>query len=256
MVVENIPMELIDRPQIPDRVDIDMDSVQELADSIAEVGLQNPVQLQRRDARYEIIAGDRRFQAYQLLGRHEIPAFVQVYDEATISIMRATENLQRLDLSVIEEARIYKRLHDDHEMTWEQIARKTGKSPGAVKRRYDLLRLPEILIKAMHSNRLPYATAEVLATLPNIGQIEYYLGFCLDQGASKDIVKGWVKEELSRQRQADNASVEGEWVSPIATLKPVYVACDLCGGPMDLNQVVTLRVCPDCAKVINQNMKG
>lgn len=256
MKVQDILLSLIDRPAAPDRLSIDPDYIKELAASIAELGLMNPILLCPRAGRFEIVAGDCRYQAFLSLGRVYIPAIVQVLDAESVSVSRATENLQRKDLTIIEEARIYRHLHNDLNLTWDAIAKRTGKPAAQVKRRYDLLRLPEILIKALHEKKIGYTVAEELSRLKDAARIEYYLNFCVDHGATKEVVAGWVKEELSLIRQKDSPGEGGSWGSPQIELKPVYVSCDLCTGPMEISKVVSLRICGDCNKVIQTNMKG
>lgn len=254
MKVQNIPLSAIDRPAEPDRLSIDPDHIRDLAASIAEVGLLSPIDLCPRGDRYEIISGDCRYQAFLSLGRTEIPAFVKEIDANTLSVVRATENLQRRDLTAIEEARIYKNLHNNHGMSWDDIAKRTGKSVSLVKRRYDLLKMPEILITAIHERKIGYAVAEELMDLRDLGKIEYYLGFCIDHGATKEIVRNWVKEEKAEQRQKDGAGAGGGWGSALPEIKPVYVPCDLCAGPMLISEAISLRICPGCHTTIKQNM--
>ena len=254
MKVQNIRLDLIDRPAEPDRLSIDPEHIRDLAASISEVGLLSPIDLCPRDDRYEIISGDCRFQAFLSLGRTEIPAFIKGIDANTLSVVRATENLQRRDLTAIEEARIYKNLHENHNMSWDDISRRTGKSVSLVKRRCDLLKMPEILQKAIHERKIGYAVAEELMGLNDLGKIEYYLGFCVDHGATKEVVRDWVKEEKSAQRQKDAASAGGAWGSALPEIKPTYISCDLCIGPMLISEAVALRICPGCYATIKQNM--
>jgi ParB family chromosome partitioning protein len=252
--VQNILLSLIDRPATPDRLSIDPEYIKELAASIAEIGLMSPVVLCPRGGRFEIVAGDCRYQAFLSLGKTKIPAFVQELDPENVSISRATENLQRKDLTIIEEARIYQTLHNIHKMSWDAIAKRTGKTPGNVKRRYDLLKLPEMLIKALHEKKIGYAVAEELNRLKDLGRVEYYLGYCIDHGASRDVVAAWVKEELALIRQKGSTGGGGDWGSAVPETAPVYVACDLCKGAMELKTVVYMRICPGCREVIKQNM--
>jgi len=254
MKVQNVLITLIDRPAAPDRLSIDPEYIKELASSIAEIGLINPILLCPRGARFEIIAGDCRYQAFLSLGKSEIPAIVQDLDAQNVSVARATENLQRKDLTVIEEARIYKTLHDDHGMGWEKIAKRTGKTISLVKRRYDLLKMPEMLINALHEKKITYTVAEVLLGLPDLGRIEYYLGYCIDHGATIAVVRDWVKEEQSRERQKKVDVVGGDWGSALPEQLPLYVPCELCKGPMELKTVVTMRICQECHGTIKQNM--
>ena len=254
MKVQNILLSAIDRPAVSDRLSIDLEYIKELASSIAEIGLISPIILCPRAGRYEIVSGDCRYQAFLSLGRDVIPAFVQELDAESVSISRATENLQRKDLTVIEEARIYKVLHYDHGMSWDQIAKRTGKTPGLVKRRYDLLKMPEMLINAVHEKKIGYAVAEELFSLKDLGKIEYYLGFCVDHGATVKVVNEWVKDEHSRERQKKCNVGGGDWGSALPEQLPLYVPCEVCKGPMELSQVISLRICHDCHGTIKQNM--
>lgn len=252
--VRDILIGLIDRPEDPDRLSCDHEYIRELAASIAEVGLLSPILLSPRDGRFELVAGDCRYQAFLSLGRLTIPAVVQDLEAENISIMRATENLQRKDLTVIEEARIYKKLHDNHGMSWDTIGKRVGKSPALVRRRYELLKMPEMLIKAMHEKSIGYAVAEELCRLTDLGRTEYLLYHCIQSGATKDLVRDWVKEENSKERQKLSAGVEGGDESPIWETKPVYASCDLCKGPAEVTKVVSVRMCPECWALIKQNI--
>lgn len=251
--LQQIVLSKIDRPSDPDRMEIDPVGIRELADSIREEGLHQPIVLRVVGDRYEIIAGDRRFQAHVLLGVPTIAAIVRDVDSTTCSIIRATENLQRTDLTVIEEARIYQRLHDGVGMSWEDIGRRTGKSPGNVKRRYDLLRLPVILIDALHKGLIGYAIAEELRRLGDVNRIEYFLKYAIDHGATRVVVAEWVREELATIRRGVDAGEGGGegYVAP--ETRPVYVSCDICHGPLDVMKMVNMRLCPDCVKMIKDN---
>lgn len=252
--IKSVLMSLIDRPVLPDRITIDAEHIKDLAASIAEVGLITPILLNPVGGRYEIVAGDCRYQAFLSLGRQEIPAIIQELNSEAVSILRATENLQRKNLTVIEEANIYKTLHNVHNLDWDQIGKRCGKSPALVKRRYDLLKMPQILIDALHEKKITYSVAEELFALSSVSKIEYYLGYCVDHGATKEVVRGWVKEEKSIERQNESAGVGGGWGSALPEQKPVYVSCDVCKGPSELTKIIGLRICPDCHSTIKNNM--
>jgi ParB family chromosome partitioning protein len=253
--VQSIALSLIDRPDVPDRMSISPEYIKELADSIGQVGLMQPIILSPRNGRFEIVAGDCRYQAFLSLGRTEIPAIIKELDAESVSISRATENLQRADLTVIEEARIYQRLHIDHKMTWDMIAKRTGKSASIIKRRYDLLKMPEILIKALHDKKIGYAVAEELDRLKDLAKVEYYMSFCIDHGATLTVVRGWVDEAQAQTRQKSAVDGGGDWVEGTPEARVVYTSCDCCHGPVDVMRVQGMRVCPECKKTILQNMQ-
>jgi len=249
-----VPIGLIDRPVDPDRISIDPESLQELRESISVSGLKQPILLNVTGERFEIVAGERRFLSCQGLGWSEIPAFIDEMTADEVSILRAVENLQREGLTVIEEAKVYQRLHEKHAMSWDVIGKRVSKSPGLVKRRCDLLKMPEMLINALHKGQIGYAVAEELRRLQDVGKISYLLGFAIDHGATKEVVRKWVDEEQAQARQALHAGDGGGGGYIIPESRPTYISCDICNGPCDVMKIISLRVCPDCGKTIRENM--
>lgn len=124
------------------RRDFDAQEIEELAASIAEKGLLQPVLLRRHQGAFQIIAGERRFRAFKHLGRTRIPALVrdQVSDR-DMAELAIIENVQRVQLGPIEEALAYERLNNELGLTHEEIARKVGKSRTAISNTTRLLKL-------------------------------------------------------------------------------------------------------------------
>ncbi len=122
------------------------DKLQELADSIQEHGIIEPIIVQDRDTYYQIIAGERRWRAAKLAGLKEIPVIIKHYtDEQEILEVSLIENIQREDLNPIEEAQAYKKLFDDFNMTQDRLADKLGKSRSEIANSMRLLKLcPEV----------------------------------------------------------------------------------------------------------------
>src|ERR1044071_5412835 len=143
-----VPVDLLQRGKYQPRLDMRPETLQELADSIKAQGVVQPIVVRPIDtpegaghARYEIIAGERRWRAAQLAGLHEIPAVVRrVPDEAAIA-MALIENIQRENLNPLEEARALERLISEFGITHQQAADAVGRSRAAVS---NLLRLLEL----------------------------------------------------------------------------------------------------------------
>ncbi len=247
-VVKNIDIILIDGPNIDQRLTIDMELVKELAESIDEVGLMQPILLAKKGKRFEVVWGHRRFLAHKHLGKTTILAKVQDLDQSQITIMRATENIFREGITPIEEALIYKTLTDNDGMTIDQIAKRMRKSAGIVRRRLDLLRMPECLQTAIHKKDISYGVAESLWSLGDVSQIEYYLQFAIENGASVAVVRAWVKDEIDKQRRERSDVGGGGETIAINENIPIFFACMLCKGPTELGKETTFRACPDCAK--------
>ena len=129
------------------------ESLSELADSIRIHGILQPLSVRRVDAHYELIAGERRYRAAQLAGLREIPCIVMRMDDRESGLTALLENLQRQDLSFIEEARAYSRLMSDFSLSQEQVAKAVGKSQSAVANKLRLLRHSEpVLLKLLEGN--------------------------------------------------------------------------------------------------------
>ena len=249
-VLTVVPLDKIIRPKVIDRIDIEPKEITELAENIDKQGLlQEPV-LRASGNNYEIIMGDRRILAIRELGWKEVQCFVCQLTDAEATEARASENLQRVDLSVIEEARIYKNLHTRYDMTVDQIARKMGKSPGIVKRRMDLLKMPQDLQTAMHKKQISYGVAEALWPISDATALDYYLGFAIEHGVTVPIARQWAHDWKSSQRrvEAENMDPADALTSPM--MRPTYIACDLCDQPELVESLSILRICRNCLKDI------
>lgn len=123
------------------RKKFDEDSLQELADSIKQFGIIQPLVLQKRDKYYEIIAGERRWRAARIAGVKKIPAIIKEYSDQEIIEIALIENIQREDLNPIEEAQAYKRLIKDFNMKQDEVAERVCKSRTAVTNSMRLLKL-------------------------------------------------------------------------------------------------------------------
>ena len=123
------------------RKNFDEDALQELADSIKQFGLLQPIMVQDRKDHYEIIAGERRWRAAKLAGLKEVPVIIRNYTEQEIVEISLIENIQREDLNPIEEAQAYKRLLTEFNLKQDEVAERVSKSRAAVTNSIRLLKL-------------------------------------------------------------------------------------------------------------------
>ncbi|MFH1575499.1 MAG: ParB/RepB/Spo0J family partition protein [Candidatus Nealsonbacteria bacterium] len=254
--IADIDLLLIDEPKVVDRMEISIEAIAELAASISEIGLLQPIILRTNGERCEIVAGHRRFLAHKLLGRRYIKSIVRAMTDEEAALARATENLSRVDLTPIEEATVYFNLINAHGMTADQVGKKFGKSPGLIKRRMDLLKMPPQLQKAVHEKKIAISVAEELWPITDVSVLDYYLSFALDGGCTKDVARQWCKDWRDTVRRQGTAGVEGgEVVGPFEP-RPCYLPCDLCHGPVELGTDKMLRICPECHNNMINAMKG
>jgi ParB family chromosome partitioning protein len=168
-----LPVDVIQRGRYQPRVDMHPESLQDLADSISEQGVVQPIVVRGiGNGRYEIIAGERRWRAAQQAGLHEIPAVIRdVEDRAAIAIA-LIENIQRENLNPLEEARALKRLIEEFEMTHEQAAHAVGRSRVTVSNLLRLLDLEEAVKGMVERRELEMGHARALLALSGARQTE------------------------------------------------------------------------------------
>lgn len=252
--IKDLSLDLIDEPKGILRMEINVDDLDVLAQSISEIGLLQPILVAIDGDRYEIVFGHRRYLASRRLGLATIKSIVRKMTQEEVGIARATENIARADLTPLEEALTYKNLIEQYNLSIEQVARKMGKSPGTIKRRMDILKMPPQLQKAVHSKSISMSVAEQLWAIADLTDLDYYLTFALEGGCTKEVARSWAQDWQKKKRQEANPGLEGVRDLSPSEPRPVYVSCDVCAGPMEIGQETVLRLCPDCFRTIKQNM--
>ena len=149
------------------RIAFDEKALNELASSIKEHGIIQPLVLRKLGKKYEIIAGERRYKASQLAGLTTVPAVISNIDDNSSAEVALVENIQRRDLTPIEEARSYKNLLDKGYLTQEQLAKKMGLSQSAISNKLRLLNLDNQVQQALLDGKISERHARALLTLPN-----------------------------------------------------------------------------------------
>ena len=176
------------------RREFDSDALQELADSIAEIGIIQPVTLRKiNDDEYQIIAGERRFRASQLAGLTTIPAYIRTADDENVMEMALIENIQREDLNSMEIALAYQHLLDQYGLTQERLSERVGKKRTTVANYLRLLKLPAPIQLALKNKQIDMGHARALITLGNPKQQVKILEEILEYGYSVRKVEEMVK---------------------------------------------------------------
>jgi ParB family chromosome partitioning protein len=161
--VTAIKLSMIDPKSDQPRKYFDKAALEELAASIAENGLLQPILVREYgDSRYQIIAGERRFRASKLAGLSEIPAIILEKDDRKVAEIALIENIQREDLNPVEEAMAFRALIRDYDLTQEELSEKVGKSRSAIANTMRLLDLPEEILTMVASGELSAGHARTL----------------------------------------------------------------------------------------------
>ena len=161
--VNSLRLSLVDPKTDQPRKYFDKDSLEELAASIKENGLLQPILVREYgEGRYQIIAGERRFRACKIAGLIEIPAIILDKSDKAVAEIALIENIQREDLNPIEEAMAYKSLRDEYDMTQEELSERIGKSRSAIANTLRLLDLPEEILTMVACRDLSAGHARTL----------------------------------------------------------------------------------------------
>jgi ParB family chromosome partitioning protein len=164
--VQRVPLSRIQPCSFQPRKDFSPEALQELADSIREQGIVQPLIVRERGHHLELIAGERRWRAAQLVGLADVPVIVREADDRAVLELALIENLQRENLNAIEEAQGYAQLVSQFQLTQEEVAVKVGKSRTVVANSLRLLKLPVVLQSYIREGRLSVGHAKVILGLP------------------------------------------------------------------------------------------
>ncbi|MGL5435002.1 MAG: ParB/RepB/Spo0J family partition protein [Lachnospiraceae bacterium] len=145
----------------------DDEQLQELADSIKQYGIIQPLLVQKRDDYYELIAGERRWRAAKLAGLKEVPVLIREYDKQQSMEVALIENVQRADLNPIEEAMAYQQLMKEFGLKQEEIAQRVSKNRATITNTMRLLKLPQQVQQMLVENRISGGHARALLAIEN-----------------------------------------------------------------------------------------
>ncbi len=165
--VLRVPLNQVRPSALQPRKEFSDEALRELADSIREQGIVQPLIVRENNGFYELIAGERRWRASQLLNLPEVPVIVRVADDRTVLELALIENLQRENLNALEEALGYAQLAEQFNLTQEEIAVKVGKSRAAVANATRLLKLPAPVQSFLRTGRISVGHAKVILGLPD-----------------------------------------------------------------------------------------
>jgi len=166
--IHEVPVAQIKANPNQPRREFDQTALQELADSIAEIGIIQPITLRKMDDdTYQIIAGERRFRASQLAGLTSVPAYIRTADDENVMEMALIENIQREDLNSLEIALAYQHLIEQYGLTQERLSERVGKKRTTIANYLRLLKLPAQIQVALQNKEIDMGHARALLTLDN-----------------------------------------------------------------------------------------
>lgn len=161
--VQTIRLSDIEPNRKQPRQTFDDAAIAELADSIRQHGLIQPIVVRYTGTNYQIVAGERRWRACRMLGMSDVPVIIKDLDDSQTAQIALIENIQREDLNPVEEAMAYRSLMDDYDMTQEELSKIVGKSRSSIANAVRLLNLPDEVVELLKKREITSGQAKALA---------------------------------------------------------------------------------------------
>lgn len=177
------------------RTHFENEKIQELAVSISKNGLLQPIVVRPYGDVYQIVVGERRYRACKVAGLDEIPCIVQEYDEKETATAALVENIQRENLSAIEEALAYQSLLDSQNLTQEELAKQVGKSQSTIANKLRLLQLPITVQEAVKKKEITERHARALLQLDSTAKRNNMLKEIISKGLTVDETEKKIKQK-------------------------------------------------------------
>lgn len=210
----NLKINDIDPNPNQPRKDFDREKIEELATSIKNHGIIQPIIVREKNGRYMIIAGERRWRAAKIAGLIEIPAIVKDFEDKQMYMIALVENLQREDLDPIEEAMGIKKLMEEYDLTQDEIAREIGKSRSAIANIMRLLNLPKKIQELIRNGDITSGHGRALLALDDREQMEEVVGIVVEKNLNVRDTENLVKKLNSKEKtKTTNRRIE----------KPTYI---------------------------------
>lgn len=250
-----LSLHMIKRAEKAQRFATDPDRVDELAASIKQIGLMNPITVRQKGDDYEIVAGDTRYQACERAGLAIVPVTIVEGNEEDVGAMTFAENFFRTNLTPIEQAVAIGQAYESGAMTIEQIGKAFGHSKDWVARQISITHWPEDCIEAIHLGKISVAASSNLAQIDNDRYRQFLLSRAVADGASARATAAWLQAWRANQRPEQAVEAEpvpaGQPSVPMSPQSP----CLACSAVFPMDALSYVPFCVDCIQAVRQAAK-
>jgi len=246
-IIKEIPVNQIDEPPILLHPETDLTSLEELANSIRNQGLIQPIVVTPKNDRYQLVAGYRRYLAAKKFGIPTLPARIVQMSEAEILEASATENIQRTDLDPVQEGRLYHTLINQHNRTIHEIAEKLGKSEAYIKARLALLEMPEPIQKMAQNHQIQLGIIPLLKKIENpdeqimLASDISKRGFTIE--SAQHLIDSYIKYRQTMKETPKEQILEKAAEEPLTE-------CPWCQQTKPIKRIRQLLICDECYRYL------
>lgn len=254
-VILHIPNDKIIPPDFDQRFGDNLEEDRELQESIGELGILLPLIVRFENDKYEIVAGNRRFKAASKVGLSSVPCVITTKSAEDIEKIKLHENIKRLPLSHIDQALTFLHLLENFNMTETSIAALCGKSVAYVCQHLSLLKSEQILIDAVKEGTLNFTVARELMYCKDKTDLQTFIQYAKDDGATSVVVKNWVTESNKKTPPAENTRAdENDNIQEPPSSEPGFV-CPACHEFRTYRFLKVLKICSHCEYSIFEAIK-
>jgi ParB family chromosome partitioning protein len=244
--INYINISKIDPPENDGRLEIDVEFDQELASSIKEMGVLEPLIVRKNNKRIEIIAGSSRFRASKIAGLDSVPCIIVKSDDSFAEKIKLHENLKRRDLSHVDQGMIFARLRTEFKLTENEISNLVGKSIPYISQHISLITSSEELIASVQNYSISFSVARELMQVKNKDDQNHLLNFAIKGGASVSTVKEWVSTAIFERKHSTYDKPLNISENNYASKTIPTFTCQACEHSHVIKEMIIKRLCPEC----------
>lgn len=241
-----ISLDLIEDPERPMRQDLSPESVEDLVQSIRQVGIIEPLVVKPKGDRFEVIAGHRRLVASEIVGLAQVPCYIVNATKEQAELLKIHENLYRADVRPSDEADHYKYLIEHHKMSPVRLAKLINKSEGYVTDRLAILSYPPELKDAMDKGQIKFSVAQEFARLDDLVKMREYLKYAILNGITQALSHQWVQDyKRSQEPQSQTPQITHSHDNASGIIESLST-CIFCMKPINLREANVVYIHDKC----------
>ncbi len=212
------PIDMIKPNPYQPRFEVTEEELEELANSIKEKGVIQPLIVRETDDGYELITGERRWRASKLAGLKRIPVLIRDVAPQEVLELALIENIHREDLNPIEEAEAYRQLVEEFHLTQEEVAKRVGKERSTVTNYLRLLSLPDFVKEEVLKNSISMGHARALLSLGDETSMKELLEKIIKRALSVRETERLIKKEIKKRKKTGEKKVKDPWIEQLEEL--------------------------------------
>lgn len=244
--IKYIKLEDLEPSDVNVRYSVDQEKLNELTESIRQLGILEPLLVKKHKKSYMIVFGNMRYLSAQKVGLASCPCIITQANDQEQFVIQLHENIKCLPLSHIDQATSFSHMRTKYNLRESEIAKLVGKSIAYISQHITILNSGDGILAALNKNQINFTVARELSHIKDPVNRQSYLNYAVESGASLDTIQQWVKE-LKRDEEFNPSEQPPDLgPGPIPDNEHPHSTCDCCSSPVKTANIHFLRVCPRC----------